>query len=207
MQKRVVNKIRTYIMNISNYLIEGMTYTIKIKKRKAVANFVKKVKEIIHNRGTGAGGANTNHNGKLFEKKTCNEQRLLDMGYSKIEFSNGNYFLSKTFEDKTVVFSSQKAFRKYMKQKFNLEMIRDPDEAYIFHYNNGRKVVKILEKKNQNISGSVEDKLWNGPSYQIEYESIFGKNGDKFEVCYAYCVSSFLENKFVEGKRKFKILN
>ena len=37
----------------------------------------------IINRGTGAGGANTNVNGKSFEEKTSNEQRLLTNGFSK----------------------------------------------------------------------------------------------------------------------------
>lgn len=37
----------------------------------------------IINKGTGAGGSNTNYYGKLFEEKTNNEKRLLGDGYEK----------------------------------------------------------------------------------------------------------------------------
>ena len=40
--------------------------------------------ELIVNKGTGAGGANTNFNGKKFEDKTNNIPRLFENGYEKI---------------------------------------------------------------------------------------------------------------------------
>jgi hypothetical protein len=43
------------------------------------------------NKGTGAGGANTNYYGKKFEEKTNNQQRLLEMGYTKHSFTNKAY--------------------------------------------------------------------------------------------------------------------
>ena len=46
---------------------------------------------ILINNGTGAGGANTNYYGKIFEEKTNNQQRLLDMGYTKINFTKKKY--------------------------------------------------------------------------------------------------------------------
>jgi hypothetical protein len=85
-----------------------------------------------------------------------------------------------------------------MKNKYNIELFRAPDEAYIIEYNNGKKVVKILEKKNQNVNGSVEDKLWAGPSFLKEYEKILGKF---FNVHYGFCVSQFLKNKFTNEKK------
>ena len=39
------------------------------------------------NKGTGAGGANTNYYGKKFEEKTNNQQRLLDSGNTKHSFT------------------------------------------------------------------------------------------------------------------------
>ena len=64
---------------------------------------------IIINKGTGAGGANTNYYGKKFEEKTNNQQRLLEIGYTKNSFTKKpkkayDYYLLKTFEDKTIVF-------------------------------------------------------------------------------------------------------
>jgi hypothetical protein len=163
----------------------------------------------IVNKGTGAGGSNTNYYGKKFEEKTNNQQRLMEMGYVKNSFTKNpkksyDYYLSKTFEDKTVVFVLQNGLKMYMKNKYNIELFRCPDEAYIIEYNNGKKVIKILEKKEQNVEGSVETKLWSGPSLKREYELVLG---EEFEVFYGFCVSEFLKNKLVSTEKKYKILN
>ena len=164
---------------------------------------------IIVNKGTGAGGANTNYYGKKFEDKTNNEQRLLENGYTKNSFTKNpkkacDYYLSKTYDDKTIDFVLQHGFKVYMKKKYNIELFRCPDEAYIIEYNNGRKVVKILEKKEQNVDGSVETTLWSGPSLKREYELVLGPN---FEVFYGFCVSKFLKNKLDSNEKKYATLN
>ena len=165
----------------------------------------------IINKGTGAGGANTNYYGKQFEENTNNQQRLLEMGYEKKYFTQtskntqDNYdYLSKTFEDKTVVNVSQEGLKKYCKNKYNIEIIRKPDEAYIIEYTNGVKVIKILEKNEQNVEGSVETKLWAGLALKREYELVLGT---EFKVVYGFCVNKFLQNKFVSGDKKYMILN
>ena len=165
--------------------------------------------ELISNKGTGAGGANTNYYGKKFEDKTNNQQRLLEMGYSKTSFTKNpkkayDYYLSKTYETKTIIFVLQNGLKHYMKNKYNIDLFRCPDEAYIFEYNNGRKVIKILEKKEQNVEGSVETKLWSGPSLKKEYELVLGS---EFTVFYGFCVSEFLKNKLVSSEKKYTILN
>ena len=109
-------------------------------------------KSLIINKGTGAGGANTNFYGKKFEEKTNNQHRLLEDGYTKNSFTKNpkkayDYYLSKTFEDKTIVFVLQNGLKIYMKKKYNIELFRCPDEAYIIEYNTGKKVIKILENK------------------------------------------------------------
>jgi hypothetical protein len=165
---------------------------------------------IIINKGTGAGGANTNFNGKKFEDKTNNQLRLLENGFVKQSFTSKStnlydYYLSKTFEDKKVVFVTQNGLNYYMKNKYNIcDVYRRPDEAYIIEYNDGRKVIKILEKKAQNGGGSVEDKLLGGPMFKKCYEKMFGS---EFEVFYGYCVSEFLKNKLVSTKPKYTHLN
>lgn len=75
-----------------------------------------------------------------------------------------------------------------MKNKYNIELFRYPDEAYIIEYNTGKKIIKILEKKNQNVEGSVETKLWSGPSLKREYKLILK---DNLEVHYGFCVNDF----------------
>ncbi len=165
---------------------------------------------IIVNKGTGAGGANTNYYGKKFEEKTNNQTRLLNDGYIKNSFTKKpkkayDYYLSKTFEDKTIIFVLQNGLKMYMKNKYNIELFRWPDEAYIIEYNTGKKVViKILEKKEQNVEGSVETKLWSGPSLKREYELVLG---DDFNVHYGFCVSEFLKKKLISNEKKYTTLN
>jgi hypothetical protein len=163
----------------------------------------------ITNKGTGAGGANTNYYGKKFEEKTNNEQRLLEMGYIRTSFTQKpkkayDYYLSKTFDTKTIVFVLQNGLKMYMKTKYNIDMFRCPDEAYIIEYTSGRKVIKILEKKEQNVEGSVETKLWSGPSLKREYELVLGA---EFEVFYGFCVSEFLKHKLISNEKKYVTLN
>jgi hypothetical protein len=163
----------------------------------------------IINKGTGAGGANTNFYGKQFEEITNNQKRLLDMGYTKNSFTKkpkklNDYYLSKSFEDKTVVFVLQNGLKMYMKNKYNIDLFRCPDEAYIIEYISGRKVIKILEKKEQNVEGSVETKIWSGPSLKREYELVLGP---EFEVFYGFCVNEFLKNKLISNKKKYITLN
>ena len=91
-----------------------------------------------------------------------------------------------------------------MKNKYNIDLFRCPDEAYIIEYTSGRKVIKILEKKEQNVSGSVETKLWAGPSLKREYELVLGQC---FEVSYGFCVSNYLKDKLISNEKKYTILN
>ena len=161
------------------------------------------------NKGVGAGGANTNYYGKKFEEKTNNQTRLLEMGYTKNSFTKKpkktyDYYLSKTIDDKTIIFVLQNGLKMYMKNKYNIELFRCPDEAYIIEYNTGKKVIKILEKKEQNVEGSVETKLWSGPSLKREYELLLG---NEFEVYYGFCVSDFLKKKLISNEKKYTILN
>jgi hypothetical protein len=190
------------------------------------------------NKGTGAGGANTNLNGKKFESKTDNKIELLTEGFEelKLEITKKNnnelndtcnekktenenkknekktknkkkkftYFLSKTFDDKKIIFMTQNTFKNYMKEKYDIDLFRYPDEAYIIEYNDGRNIIKILEKKEQHVEGSVETKLWSGASLKREYELVLG---DKFEVHYGFCVNDFLQKKIISDLPKYKILN
>ena len=170
-----------------------------------VYNNYKKMKKLITNKGFGAGGSNTTYFGKKFEEKTNNENRLLEQGFLKNILSKKqfDYYLSKTFEDKTIIYVLQHGVKKYMKNKYDVEIFRCPDEAYIIEYNTGRKIIKILEKKEQHVSGSVETKLWSGTSLKREYELVLGNT---FEVYYGFCVNEFLKTKITSFEKKYTIL-
>jgi hypothetical protein len=171
-------------------------------------NATEKKNQVIINKGTGAGGANTNFYGKKFEDKTNNQNRLLEMGYSKNSYTKSkktnDFYLVKTFEDKTIVFVLQNGLKTYMKYKYNIDMFRCPDEAYIIEYTSGKKVIKIIEKKEQNVEGSVETKLWAGPSLKREYELVLD---NEFEVHYGFSVNNFLKKKLTSNDKKYTILN
>lgn len=148
------------------------------------------------NKGTGAGGANTNYYGKKFESKTDIEGYLInERGFTK----KHNYCF-KQFDDKKITYVKQYAFKKYMKTNHEKEVIRLPDEAYIIEKEDGDKTLCIVEKKEQRVNGSVIDKLWCGPAFISEYELILG---DEFKVRYSYCVNDFLKKKLESNEKKF----
>jgi len=165
------------------------------------------MEQTLINKGTGAGGNMTNFNGKSFEVKTNNETNLINLGFIKkiLNDTKNGYYLEKKYKDKSIVYVSQSGLKTYMKEKYNIEMFRCPDEAYIITYKRRKYIsIKIIEKKAQNVDGSVETKLWAGNSLKREYMI---KLGDMFKVDYAYTLSSYLENKMKSGEEKYTILN
>jgi hypothetical protein len=160
----------------------------------------------IKNKGTGAGGANTTHNGIAFEVKTDNVQRLKEKGFVQKLFKNKKTnYLEKEEESRVVHFVTQWGLKDYMKEIHEKDVYRKPDEAYIFTDKiTGKIEVKILEKKNQNSCGSVDDKLCLGHHFKfIEYPCYLG---EKFTVDYAFAISDFLKNKYISDHPKWKLI-
>ena len=129
-----------------------------------------------HNKGTGAGGSNTNHNGIAFENKTDNEIRLIADGYVRKnitgkEKTKYGYYLEKIGDNNTTHFLKQNGLIHYMSVFHQKELFREVDEAYVIIDNITHDItVKILEKKNQTGNGSVEDKLCLGHYFKfVEY--------------------------------------
>lgn len=153
------------------------------------------------NKGTGAGGARTNLFGKAFECKTNNEARLIDMGFERMVLNKKSiikkpfdYLSKKINDDKTIIYCTQHGLIRYIKQEYNIVLKRNPDEAYIIKSNTGKSILKILEKKAQNVSGSVFDKLFNGFGLrEAEYQMPLGQ---QFDVFYGYCLNNYLKTKY-----------
>jgi len=163
----------------------------------------------IINKGTGAGGANTNLYGKKFEEKTNNEPRLLEQGFTRHNMNTNKhgYYLTKKFKDKEVIYATQSGFKTYMECEFSIpkgDISRNPDEVYIIKHDDSRLEIKFIEKKEQNVAGSVEDKLMSGPIFKRVYSKLFG---GKFKVEYAFCVNNFLKKKLHSPKKKYTTLN
>jgi hypothetical protein len=163
----------------------------------------------ITNRGTGAGGAATNINGLPFETLVSNENNLLSMGFQKVQYSKskGNYYLLKRFDDvpRIVYYAKKKALKYLVDKLLNIpDMFKEPDEAYLTYWlNDNTYELKIIEMKNQNRDGSVEEKLWTAGWIRDVYREVLN---NQVEVKYAYTLSTFLKRKLDSNVRKYSIL-
>lgn len=161
---------------------------------------------------------NAANNGKIFEEKTTSNDYLIHNGFFKKKFYvNGikKFYLKSviTLDDTQIkiINANQNNFNAYIFKKLKITPIRVPDEAYIIKQVNHEKIsyiIKILEKKFQNVDGSVETKIWAGPALKREYELIFG---EKYNIQYAFTVNDFLKKKLVISsnsihKKKYEIL-
>lgn len=169
-------------------------------------NIAVSTKNKIINRGTGAGGVNTNNNGSVFERITSIENKLLENKFEKVITNDKNkysyYFESKNQNNK-IIYLTQNGFKEYIKKKFNIDSYRCPDEAFLI-FSNNMYHLKILEKKYQNGPGSVIDKLKTGQFTKREYEKIFKKGNDiNCKVSYAFCISKYLQTEFESNKPKY----
>ena len=147
------------------------------------------------NRGTGAGGANTNFTGKGFGKDTDVYEELQTIGFVDKEH--------KISESHSIKFATQRDVKILLKDiDTTTEIFRIPDEAYLIN-KDGNLTLKILEKKNQNYAGSVETKLWACPSLKREMQIVCGNN---IKVEYAFCLSPYLKKQMLSNKPKYNIL-
>jgi hypothetical protein len=154
----------------------------------------------IKNRGTGAGGARTNETGLSFEAKTSIIPHLLETyGFVLKKDKDIPYYARET-PTKNYFFFQKSALKKYCKKRFNAALYREPDECLLIedkttdHY-----ILKVIEKKNQNVAGSVDTKLYAGPGFKFEYGSALGT---KFTIQYAFTLSTFLMNIYNEPKKE-----
>ena len=84
-------------------------------------------------------------------------------------------------------------------------MHRCPDEAYLIRQGD-KYLLKILEKKNQNVAGSVDTKLMAGNGFIRDYKKCLKEAAESFDVQYAFCISDFLKQDYVSDCQKFKNL-
>lgn len=136
------------------------------------------------------------------------EPYLRQIGFieKRINNSKYGYYLKGLLRNSKIIYVSQSGLKMYVKQKYGITLYRNPDEAYIIKKDESQIIIKILEKKEQHREGSVEIKLWAGPSLKREYEIILANCAHNFVVEYAYCVNKFLLEKFKSNNKKYNIL-
>ncbi len=143
--------------------------------------------------------------GKKFEELTSHTNNLIRYGFKKYNVANKFLFYKISFNNGKIIHCSQSDFRHYIKYKYNISMLRCPDEAYIIENNTG-VIIKIVEKKYQIVNGTAETKLWSGPSLKREYQILFDEQKNiKFKVEYCFCVNDYFKQKIMLDK-KFQVL-
>ena len=158
---------------------------IKIQKWARSKSILNKV-----NRGTGAGGSNTNKNGLTYETLTELNNRIKiieeDKFSSRIYFDNNNKIFRKTKQAKLF---------KCMENEMNLNIkkahgCKNPDECYI---DEQLKNIFIIEKKFQKCSGSVCEKIQT-PDFKVwQYSRTF----PNYNIIYIYCLSDWFKTNCV----------
>lgn len=131
------------------------------------------------------GGANTNKNGLHFEQMTSLNTALTEAGYYIIDYKIytepltlpiGMSVPQKKLYSKFLV-PNGIDYRKYNSKEWH------PDEAFINYEN---KTAYIIEKKFQNCSGSVDEKLPNCHFKKLEYEKLFSPLHYNVEFIYIF---------------------
>ena len=144
----------------------------------------------IVNRGTGAGGANTNQNGLSYEELTDLKDK-----FKSYNLNTTDNVYEVVFQGHTRKFlqANKCALHKYMVKKGerNLDLLpaagcKQPDEAYI---DPEEKILFIIEKKFQQTGGSVDEKIQTGPFKQMHYKELF----PNYKLHYIYCLSDWFK--------------
>ena len=176
----------------------GNTVTIikKLKKIQPKLNENSPILTKIINKGTGAGGANTNKNGLPYEKLTDLQDK-----YKYYDLKNNEVIFEGY--DRKFIKTSKSVLHKYMKQigQMNQDILsapgcKAPDEAYIDIEN---KIAYIIEKKFQQTSGSVDEKLQTGRFKKSHYKTLF----PEFTIYYIYCLSDWFKKEDYESTRNY----
>ena len=219
MNINLINKYKYICIKYDNTIISEYNMLNTLKKIKYIdTNIINNYESIINkqyknikknnNKGIGAGGKNTTLNGNIFENKTSIENILISNNYVKKLLNNNKYgyYLEYNLPPKKIIYLTQSGLKTYIKNTFNINIYRHPDEAFLIIQNN-KYYLKILEKKNQNVDGSVEDKLKTGLFNKKEYEKMLNQNQNIiFNIEYAFCLSKFLQNKFESNQIKYQTM-
>ena len=132
------------------------------------------------------GGAQTNANGLLFEQTTSLNDVLINAGFqilNQYEVYYNNNFIGCSINQASL---STVFLRSHGINDREINSKRwQPDEAFINELNH---TVYIIEKKFQNSSGSVDEKLATFPFKTWEYRKLFEPIG--YTVQYIYLLSS-----------------
>lgn len=143
-------------------------------------------KQNIKNKGTGAGGKNTNANGLPYEELTDLSTHYEFINSDSKEICFKSHKKSFIIIKQGGLFSVMKDFMNHNVTKAH--GCKNPDECYIDNIN---KHIFIIEKKFQQTSGSVCEKIQTADFKLWQY----GRTFPYYKIVYIYCLSDwFKEN-------------
>jgi hypothetical protein len=151
-----------------------------------INTLVTETRSLSINQGTGGGGANTNVNGLSFEKKTDLSTEFEQIKETKDKSCKIIKF--KNYRKRFILANKANLF-KYMKNEMNTSIkkahgCKQPDECYI---DKSEKKMFIIEKKNQNVGGSVCEKIQTPGFKKRHYNKLF----PTYDVEYIYVLSTW----------------
>ena len=138
-------------------------------------------------RGTGAGGANTNGNGLPYEQLTD-----LETEYDVLSTNRKSKTISFRNFPKELIVTKQSNLFKCMQHAVDTSIIKahgckNPDECFI---KQEAKIIFILEKKFQQVGGSVCEKIQT-PDFKVwQYSRSF----PDYRIVYMYCLSDWFKD-------------
>ena len=163
----------------------------------------------IKNKGTGAGGSKTTLHGSGYEKITDICTYLETKYFLKKYLTNAPnyYYYERRYKNRRVVYIPQLkgwGLKNYIRE-FHPEITQKicfkPDGVFII-YKNNKITIKIVEKKNQNVGGSVNIKLLAYMGFIHVYQNTF----PEWDVQYCFSLADHFKKKFEikdkKGKKK-----
>ena len=139
------------------------------------------------NKGFGAGGANTNKNGLPYEELTD-----LHNNYQIIASNNEYNIIKFKNNENEYMATKQYGLFKCMKDELDTSICKahgckNPDECFI---DKNRKTIFIIEKKFQQVGGSVCEKIQT-PDFKVwQYRRTF----PLYQIVYIYCLSEWFKD-------------
>ena len=124
----------------------------------------------IHN--SAGGGAQTNANGLSYERKHHLRKAIIES--NKYTVDSQEFVINTSTNQKVGLLAPKYDFYKYLKKQGVLwkKIVSKKYLSYEAFFNSHNKVLYIVEKKYQNVPGSVDEKLQTFPFKKERYENL-----------------------------------
>ena len=142
----------------------------------------------LKSKGIGAGGSKTNQHGLSYEQLTN-----LETHYQVIQ--EHPHYQKITIQGLQLVATRKTSLFKYMDKHMNHQIVKahgskQPEECFLNEHN---KTMFIIEKKFQQTSGSVCEKIQTSDFKLWQYSRTF----PKYQIVYIYCLSDWFQENCV----------